>query len=273
MSLEMKGKKTRSPNYPALTLEKSLILTQTLLDRYARHPIAWEVATKALGYTPKSSSGKQAMAALAAYGLIQVEGLGAEKKIAVSELAFKILADKRAFSLEREAAIKEAALNPSIFQKIIERYPKSLPADDALEYDMVFTYKFNKASVHDFITLFRETLGFAKIYESDIIGDENMTPEAPIQEFPGDKPIMQPEAARSRTHMQPAVLGASPISEGEYEITKFYLGGNISVRLLASEPITKFTKKTIGKLIKHLQLDMEDLPEEAENIEKADMDE
>ncbi len=268
MSADMKPKKTRSPNYPALTLEKSLALTQTLLDRYARHPVASEVAKKALGYTPKSSSGKQSMAALAAYGLIQVEGLGPEKKVAVSELAFKILADKRAFSPERETAIKEAALNPSIIQKIIERYPKSLPADDALEYELVFTHKFNKASVHDFITVFRETLSFAKVYESGIIGDEKYLPEASIQEPEGDRPMIQPEAARSRTPMQPATLGAPSMSEGEYEITKFYLGGNISVRLLASAPITKFTQKTIDKLIRHLELDKEELP--IDDIEKSD---
>ncbi len=206
------------------------------------------------------------MAALAAYGLIQVEGLGAEKKVSVSDLAFKILADKRGFSPEREAAIKEAALNPIIFQKIIERYPKSLPADESLEYDLVFTYKFNKASVHDFITIFRGTLAFAKIYESGIIGDENIPPEAPFQELQGDKPIMQPEPARSRTHIPPISPVASPTSEGEHEIAKFFLGGDISVRLLASKPITDFTKKTIAKLIKHLELDKAELPGEDEQI-------
>jgi len=263
MDIEMKGKKTRSPNYPAITLEKSLGLTQTLLDRYARHPIAWEVATKALGYSStKSSSGKQAMAAIAAYGLIQVEGLGAEKKIAVSDLAFKILADKRAYSPEREAAIKEAALNPSIFQKIIERYPQSLPADDALEYDLIFTYKFNKASVHDFIAIFRGTLAFAKIYESGIIGDENILPDAPYQELPGDKPMIQESIRPPRTaSLRPSTF-ITEAPEGEYEIAKFFLGGDISVRLMATAPISKFTQKTIDKLIAHLKLDKEDLPKD-----------
>jgi len=106
------------------------------------------------------------------------------------------------------------------------------------------------------------------VYESGIIGDENTTPEAPFQELPGDKPMIQPEAARSRTSMQPATLGAPPMSEGEYEISKFFLGKNISVRIVASAPISKFTQKTIDKLIKHLELDKEDLPED--DIEKSD---
>jgi hypothetical protein len=268
MSANIKPKKTRSPNFPTVALEKSLSQAQTLFDKYARYPIAWEVAIGSLGYTLKSSAGMQAMATLIAYGLIQVEGSGSERKVAVSDLAFKILADKRIFSPEREAAIKEAALNPSIYQKIIERFTKSLPADDALEWELVSTYKFNKASVHDFITVFRGTLDFAKVYESGIIGDENTLPEARIQELQGDKPMIQPEGARSRTNIQPIPPGALPMAEGEYEISKFFLGGNISVRIVASAPITKFTQKTIDKLIKHLQLDKEDLP--VDDIEKPD---
>jgi hypothetical protein len=268
MNVDMKPKKTRSPNFPTVILEKSLSQAQNLLDKYARYPIAWEVAIGTLGYTLKSSGGKQAMATLIAYGLVQTEGSGSEKKIAVSDLAFKILADKRAFSPEREAAIREAALNPPIYQKIIERFPKSLPADDALEWEMVSTYKFNKASVHDFITVFKGTLGFAKVYESGIIGDEINAPETPNQDLPGDKPMIQPETARSRTHVQPATLAPPPISEGEYEIAKFFLGGDISVRLVASAPITQFTQKTISKLIRHLELDKEDLP--VDDIAKKD---
>lgn len=268
MSANIKPKKTRSPNFPTVTLEKSLSQAQTLLDKYARYPIAWEVAIGSLGYTLKSSAGMQAMATLIAYGLVQVEGSGSERKVAVSDLAFKILADKRAFSPEREAAIKEAALNPSIYQKIIERFTKSLPADDALEWELVSTYKFNKASVHDFITVFRGTLDFAKVYESGIIGDENIPPEAPIQELPGDKPMTQFEVARPRPRIPLDIPTSPPISEGEYEISKFFLGKDISVRIVASAPITKFTQKTIDKLIRHLELDKEDLP--VDDIEKAE---
>jgi hypothetical protein len=39
-------------------------------------------------------------------------------------------------------------------------------------------------------------------------------------------------------------------------------------QIVASAPITKFTQKTIDKLIRHLELDKEDLP--VDDIEKAD---
>lgn len=268
MNTDMKPKKTRSPNYPTVALEKSLSQAQTLLDKYARYPIAMEVAIGVLGYTLKSSAGKQAMATLSAYGLVQIEGSGSEKKVSVSDLAFKILADKRGFSPEREAAIREAALNPSIYQKIIGKFAKSLPADDALEWELLSTFKFTKASIHDFITVFRGTLDFAKVYESGIIGDEKSLSEAPIQELPGGRPMLQPEPARSRTTMQHATLAPAPIPEGEYEIAKFFLGKDISVRLVASAPITKFTQKTIDKLIRHLELDKEDMP--VDDMDKSD---
>ncbi len=272
MSADMKPKKTRSPNFPAVSLEKSLSWAQTLFDKYARNPIAAEIAIKALNYSPKSSHGLQATAALAAYGLVQVEGLGADKKIAVSDLAFKILADKRNFSPEREAAIREAALKPSIFQKIIEHYPQSLPADDALEWELVSTYKFNKASVRDFIAAFKGTLDFAKVYESGIIGDKYTPPETLDQEPQGDKPMttqqetIRPPSPRYASLKPSTFITDAP--EGEYEISKFFLGKDISVRILSSAPITEFTQKTIEKLIKHLELDKEDLP--ADDVEKTD---
>jgi hypothetical protein len=266
MNPEVKVKRTRSPNFPTVTLEKSLSQAQVLLEKYSRNQIAWEVGVKALGYSAKGSGGKQAMASLGYYGLIQAQGLGAEKKIAVSDLAFKILADKRTISPERELAIKEAALNPPIFQKIIEHYRQGLPADDALEWELISTYKFNKESVRDFIATFRGTLDFAKVYESGIIGEENTTPEAPIQELPGDKPMTQaPAGSIIHTHAQSIPFSTK---EGEYEIAKFFLGGEISVRLVATAPISKFTQKTIDKLIKHLELDKEELP--ADDIVKSD---
>jgi hypothetical protein len=261
MNKGVKGKKTRSPNFPFYTLEKGLSLAEILLEKYARYPVPFEVAIKAAGYSAKSSAGLQAIAALSAYGLIEVEGSKTEKKIAVSDLAFKILADKRPISPERDAAIKEAALKPIMFHKIFERYPDSPPADDALEYELVFTYKFNKGSVHDFITVFSKTMDYAKIYESGIIGDEYRVPETAIQEQKGDKPMIPGKSERTLPMGAELVYGPfPPVAGGEYEIAKFFLGGDISVRLVASAPITKFTQKTIDKLIKHLELDKEELP-------------
>ena len=86
--------------------------------------------------------------------------------------------------------------------------------------------------------------------------------ETPNQEPQGDKPIMQPQTAQSRAHIQPTTSPALPVTEGEYEIANFYLGGNIRVRLLASAPISEFTKKTIKKLGKHLNLYEDDLPDD-----------
>jgi hypothetical protein len=100
--------------------------------------------------------------------------------------------------------------------------------------------------------------------------DEIIAPEAPIQEPQGDKPIMQPEPARPHTYMKPSPSHSPSPSfyEEEYEIAKFFLGGDISVRLVASAPITQFTQKTISKLIKHLELDKADLP--VDDIKKSD---
>ena len=49
-----KKKRVRSPNYPSLTLEKSLDLVKDLFREHTRYPVALEVAGKCWGFLPKA---------------------------------------------------------------------------------------------------------------------------------------------------------------------------------------------------------------------------
>ena len=51
-----------------------------------------------------------------------------------------------------------------------------------------------------------------------------------------------------------------PIQQREYEIARYSFRNNISLRFLASVPYSEFTQKEYTKLIKHLEIDKEDLP-------------
>jgi len=53
-----------------------------------------------------------------------------------------------------------------------EQYPEQIPDNEVLAHELKTTYKVNPASVDDFIKIFTETMTFAKVYESDIIGSE-----------------------------------------------------------------------------------------------------
>jgi len=73
--------KTRSPNFPAISLERCLELSKAILNKYQRTLVPWALAVKTLGYSPKSSGGLQASATLRYYGLLDVLGMEKTKKL------------------------------------------------------------------------------------------------------------------------------------------------------------------------------------------------
>ena len=174
-----KKSRIRSPNFPALALEKSLDLARILFDNHARHAVPLEVVAKDWGLSAKSSYIAQHIAALSAYGLITVEGSKEGRKVTVSDLAFNIFIDKRPDSQDRARLIREAALKPDIFSKLRAEYDEEPPKDHLLEYTLVKEYDFNPKTVHEFINIFRSTIDYAKVYEygkieADITREEDL---------------------------------------------------------------------------------------------------
>lgn len=113
----------------------------------------------------------QHIAAFSQFGLVDVEGEKENRKVKISDLAFKIIMDERPVSPERDGFVRKAALLPSMFLKIYNRYPNGLPEDAAIEYELKVQHGFNPNSVHDFIDTFRSTMEFAKIYKYDILAE------------------------------------------------------------------------------------------------------
>jgi len=245
---EKKGqkKRIRSPNYPSLPLQKSLELVEALLKEHNRYFVVLEVAGKCWDISAKSSYIAQHIAALTAYGLIDSEGEKGSKKIKVSDLAFKILMDKRPDSEEREVLTKEAALKPNMFKKIYENYPTIFPAGATLDYELKTKYGFNPASVTDFIDIFKQTFDFAKVYKSAIMGEEKI----PIKEA---EMLLTTDKTPAKDSFQIKTLG------NEMEIANYRVGSDVNIRITMSGQGV-ITQGSIDKLIKHLELDKESFP-------------
>jgi hypothetical protein len=241
-------KKMRSPNFPVLSLEKSIELSRVLYEKYGLSAVAYEVAVKGLNYSPKSSSGLQLVGALSAFCLIEVTGSGAEKRIKLSDIAYRIIEDKRIISPERDEAIKEAALSPTIFRKIKEDFPDRLPPTDSLSHELKFKYSFNPNTVLAFISVFSKTMEFAKVYQSGIIGEETTVEEESPMIAGSDKVSIKDVAfLKSSVPLVPAK---------EREIANYPAGRGVTLRIIASgEGI--ITVDSINKLIQKLELDKE----------------
>ena len=163
-----KGPRLRSPAYPGIDLEAAVKRAQEFYDREKRNPANAEIVVQHWGYKPTSGGGFVVIAALKAFGLISDSGSGKSRKIQLTELALRILLDRRPDSAERADAIKQAALMPKIHASLWNKYHGDV-SDENLRHELVFERKFNENSVGDFIKEFRDTIKFAKLSDSDTV--------------------------------------------------------------------------------------------------------
>jgi hypothetical protein len=204
----LKQPRHRSPNYPAIDLEKAVDKTDTLYRSAKTHFVPVVVAQEKWGYKPLSSVADQAVAALRAFGLIDVEGEGKSRQLRVSEAARRIILR----SPERDVLLAQAALSPAVHKTVWQKYGEiGLPEDDVLRSYLVFDLKFNEASVDSFIAEFRNTLDYAKVTEGDTITPEDedgMDYEFVRQE--GFKALVNPQP---QTRSAPAAPQVGEFSE------------------------------------------------------------
>ncbi|TBR09911.1 MAG: hypothetical protein EPO47_05030 [Rugosibacter sp.] len=176
-----RGAVHRSPAYPSIDLKSAIERARQFYGAEKRAAANVKVAAEHWGYSYASSGGKQAIAALLAFGLMEDEGSGDQRKVKLTDLALRIILDERQDSKERDEAIKRAALLPKIHQEILTKWP-TLPSDANLRHYLVLDRKFNENVVSDFIREIRNTVSFAKLQESD-----SMSPtDERKQETPAD---------------------------------------------------------------------------------------
>ena len=107
-------RKIRSPSFPFISLREAIDQARAFYEAEQRNAARPETAAAHWGYSPKSSGGKQTIAALRAFGLIEGDTL-----VKLSGRALRILLDERGASEERERLLKQAALMPpSPFQAL-----------------------------------------------------------------------------------------------------------------------------------------------------------
>lgn len=159
----------RSPAYPFFSVEKALVRTRQLWEQERSHWAPLVSAMAAWGYSTKSSGGRQTLASMKYYALIEVTGEGDGRNIRVSDLAKRILLDEREDDSERQALIREVALSPSAHRTIFEKYKDEgrLPSDSTVEYFLVWEKGFNKDAARDLLAEFKETASYVGLFEPE----------------------------------------------------------------------------------------------------------
>lgn len=184
-----KQPKFRSPPFPYVGLAKALSKAEQLYGAVRHHAAAIPTAAKAWETGPKSSATLQSAATLIQYGLLDDEGSGDSRKVKLTSLALKIIMDKRPISPDRDEAIKQAALSPKTFAELFAQYGTAEGIDDvllihALTAERVQQGKapYSEDSAKDVLRVYRDTLSFAGLTDSDKDSDEGEAPLTPLDE-------------------------------------------------------------------------------------------
>lgn len=181
---KVRKKTHRSPNFPAVSLKKAVELTGQLYGEYKKHEIPVNLVHKAWDYAEHGSAGNRCIAAIKSFGLIEVIGSGKTRKIKVSENGHRIHGN----APDIKEILKKAALLPLLHAELWNHFNANIPNDDLLKNYLLWEHQpaFNEQSVSGFISEFRDTISYAKLGSSDIIGEKALYVEDNEVE---DKPI------------------------------------------------------------------------------------
>jgi hypothetical protein len=164
----------RSPNYPAINLERAETRVAELHEREHRNWVPIAVAFQIWNYKPNSSVAQQTLAALRAFGLVEIEGKGDARQIRISESGWRIVAGAD----DRTQLRQEAAARPAIYRELLDRAGEGgrLPSDETLRHYLVFDRsegRFNERVAKEVLARFRETLSFSNLASNDTMGESS----------------------------------------------------------------------------------------------------
>ncbi|MCX5645072.1 MAG: hypothetical protein NTZ17_10380 [Phycisphaerae bacterium] len=266
---ESRRPRDRSPNYPALDLVKAVERAKEVYDAYKQVQVPITAIHTKWGYKSMSGLVIQTVAALKAYGLIEVSGDKDKRAIRLTDAAVKIIRNHP----DRQGLLQAAALSPAVYAEVWDKYKTDgIPPDDILSNYLEWEKKFNPKAIAGFITDFRATIDFAKLSQGDYTGDnEDKHEEAPVEEKPPVRTIDLSKATKT-VENKPEVIETWSVP------WTVQLGMGVGAQLTISgmnkvglKP--KKLKRYIELLKRHLDIFIESLPEDEDlgnDVEEAD---
>lgn len=144
--------KLRSPNYPSLTLAESIEKVKSIYGVEHTHPAPKTVIAKDLGYGSLNGSSLTTIGALRRYGLLEDAGDG----MRVSEGAVSII-ELPAGDPARNAALRQAAFAPDLFEELRTQFGATLPGEGNLRHWLIKKDFLPKAA-DEVIRVYRENI-------------------------------------------------------------------------------------------------------------------
>jgi len=225
----------RSPRYPRHSLVKAIEMTRKLFAGAHQSKVDVDSAAKVIGYAGSGGgAASSAIGALRQYGL--VDGLRGD--VGVSDLAMRILQpmDER----ERVEAIREAAMKPEMFERLVAQFGGKLPgADEPIRAFLIRQEGFSTGGADELIDTLRETL--------------SNLPDIPLatQAHGEAQNAETVTATSSEETASPQLAETRPDALSAGELITLPLGQNCKAELRL---IGDVTAASYARLIKHLEL-------------------
>jgi hypothetical protein len=248
---EIKGKRERSPAFPAIPLGEAVEKLMAFEKTFGRHPAPYDKAGMAWGL-------KQAgdyVAALRYYGFVEYAGTGDDRQIAITEAGRNLLRVQQEST--KQTLLREAALRPKEVAKFWGLWGADRPPDAVCIDQLMLRNGFSERGALLFLRTYDGTISYAKLGQGDKIVTDSAASDGADANVPAerdDPPV-------------PSVIGKPPpphrgvaIMDGERELTTGLLSRDASFRLIVSGPVGV---KEIERLIRKLELDKEILADES----------
>ena len=217
--------RTRSPAYPAISLETAVQRAKQLYDKEKRHPAPVLTVAKHWGYSSLNGAALKTIAGIKKFGLIDEDGANEDRRVSLSRLADDVLMNP--VQAKRMEAIRQAALMPAIHREMWDKYGLDLPSDQSLSWELTRDRGFTDRGAAEFIKSYRATIAYAKL-------EPAATPET--QQLQDDDPddyedsVRQPERAperprhpageKAKSYPIPLIDNGVVVVEGQFPITE-----------------------------------------------------
>lgn len=165
-----KPKKERSPSYPFIPLKKAVERLEALYANHKSQAARLVAVAPTWGYGSKSSGLLQTVAALKQFGLIEDLGSGEDRKVQITDLGRRIIADTRPGA--RERALKEAAGLPKVIAEYLPQWVPERPSDAHCISELHLDRGFTADAARTFLRIFDETVAYAELAGGDAQDDD-----------------------------------------------------------------------------------------------------
>lgn len=152
----------RSPSYPSISLVEALRKVKLFHDTLGQADASLEESMECWGYSSRSGTGHRLVAAMTSFGLFDVLGNSADRRLKLSDAALNGLFFTGNIADRKSNAILQFVLNPRVYRILWERWGHDLPDYDELAQYLVSDLGFNRKVVAKFLSAYLASIELAR---------------------------------------------------------------------------------------------------------------